>query len=445
MTIPLNRLYDYIERLAQQIYVHPVLIYRFWPHGSKNLKDLVTFRDYPGDNFTSVDLYCHDQEPLCYDHYEDQCKKYPLNRFATVRNMIIGDSSRLHPNLRIGFNGGTHYNNLALLLHSEKNSPEVDNYEKNDFIMVYYWSHAVIARDWFRYAQHLDLKKNNKLKYKFLIYNRAWSGTREYRLKFADMLIESKLHTHCKTTCNAIDSELNLHYTKYEFKNPKWKPMLAIENYFKPTCISSNASADFDIDDYEQSDIEVVLETLFDDKRLHLTEKSLRPIALGQPFLLVATAGSLEYLRSYGFKTYSDIWDESYDQVQDAHERLKKVVQVMESIVHWTPEIADENLARAGAIAEYNKKHFFSNTFSDQITQELETNLISAFKTFDEMNCHSRWIKRWTQHLQSPDLCDFLKNDDDDMTPDLDVARNALIQLSKLDDSKNYDTKILYK
>jgi hypothetical protein len=42
---------------------------------------------------------------------------------------------------------------LITLSHSEKNSQELELYEQNDFIGVYYWSHALIARDWFRYAK----------------------------------------------------------------------------------------------------------------------------------------------------------------------------------------------------------------------------------------------------------------------------------------------------
>ena len=68
-------------------------------------------------------------------------------------------------------------------------------------------------------------------------------------------------------------------------------PEIRLENYYHPTGASSLASADFDIEDYNNTDIEVVLETLFDDTRWHLTEKALRPIACGQPFMFAATQG----------------------------------------------------------------------------------------------------------------------------------------------------------
>ena len=40
MNIPLDRLYHYIANIAQEIYSDRIVIYRFWPHGSKNINDL---------------------------------------------------------------------------------------------------------------------------------------------------------------------------------------------------------------------------------------------------------------------------------------------------------------------------------------------------------------------------------------------------------------------
>ena len=95
---------------------------------------------------------------------------------------------------------------------------------------MYYWSHAIIALDWFRFAEHIKQKK--QVKKTFLIYNRAWGGTREYRLRFADLLITLNLQDYCQTTINPVDPELNIPYTQYQFDNPAWRPRHTLENYF---------------------------------------------------------------------------------------------------------------------------------------------------------------------------------------------------------------------
>ena len=205
----------------------------------------------------------------------------------------------------------------TILCHSEKNSSQVELYEKNGFIGVYYWSHALIARDWFRYAE-IDpgLKKHQTTK-DFLVYNRAWSGTREYRVRFAEMLLDANLEQHCCTNFNPTDQ--GQHWLSHNFLNEKFRPQRQdLDRFFLPTSVDSTASADYVAADYCNSRIEVVLETLFDDNRNHLTEKTLRPIACQQPFIIAATPGSLEYLRSYGFRTFEGIWDESYDDAEDS-------------------------------------------------------------------------------------------------------------------------------
>ena len=81
----------------------------------------------------------------------------------------------------------------------------------------------------------------------------------------------------------------------------------------------------------EQSAVHVVTETVFDGKRNHLTEKTFKPICLRMPFVLLSTAHSLQYLRSYGFKTFSSLWDESYDLLEGKH-RYQAIMQIVRQI-----------------------------------------------------------------------------------------------------------------
>ena len=61
----------------------------------------------------------------------------------------------------------------------------------------------------------------------------------------------------------------------------------------------------------------MVTETVYRGKKNHLTEKTFKPIVMQQPFIIQSCKGSLEYLRRYGFKTFADFWDESYDEADD--------------------------------------------------------------------------------------------------------------------------------
>jgi hypothetical protein len=253
----------------------------------------------------------------------------------------------------------------------------------------------VIAADWFRYAVHDPVLKynTNNFAQDFLIYNRAWSGTREYRLAFAEQLIQAGLIPYCCTSFAPVDSDL--HYSQHKFVNPD----LAITRSDLETVLPQNthdsaASADYNNQDYAQTGMEIVLETLFDDCRWHLTEKALRPIACGKPFMLVATAGSLKYLRSYGFETFDDFIDESYDLEADPVARLTAVIREMTRISALSPSDKIVLWRRLHLIAERNKQRFFSAEWQSSIVQEYVDNTNHAMITMNQ-NCTGKIWKQW--------------------------------------------------
>jgi hypothetical protein len=288
----------------------------------------------------------------------------------------------------------------------------------SELIPIYYWSHAVIARDWFRYAEHANFKKQSQKT--FLIYNRAWTGTREYRLKFTDLLIENNLVDHCKTFFHPIDIDTNTNYLDFSFVNSLWKPKNLLHTFLPGKQVSADASADFDIDDYNSTKIEVVLETLFDDNRLHLTEKILRPIACRQPFILAAAHGSLDYLKEYGFKTFDTVWDESYDKIVNPQKRLQAIIDLMTHIANLSAKDKKNLLIRADKIVSYNQSRFFSHDFFQQVTNELKTNLDQAFCTFKNLPLNQRRINVWTEIYNSKSGCEFLNTNTDITVPTRD-------------------------
>ena len=412
MTVPLDRLYHFIENVAQETHDGSVLIYRFSPDGSKNIQDLNRLYTVCWqDTITRPAVWCHDQEPLNHAYYSANLRRDPYSHWEEITDST-GKSLPAIKNL----NWTKNWYAKNILLHSEKRSQNLELYQtENELIPVYYWSHGLIARDWFRYAQHVQQHK--QVTHMFLVYNRAWSGTREYRLKFAELVVESGLAQSCLMSVNPIEPELNIHYHRHTFSNPAWQTQLHLENYFRISDAHSHYSADFDIEDYESTDIEVVLETLFDDDRLHLTEKSLRPVACGQPFVLAATHGSLEYLRSYGFQTFASVWDESYDNIEDPVERMQAIVKIMIDISNWNDTQRREKINLMYEIAKYNQKHFFSQSFFNLITEELQTNLNIAFEQIKTDPGFEKFIRHWENLLKSQQVNEFLDKNMDSTQP----------------------------
>jgi hypothetical protein len=111
------------------------------------------------------------------------------------------------------------------------------------------------------------------------------------------------------------------------------------------------------IDFYNDSYINIVTETYFFSNVRHITEKTYKPIAFMQPFIIFAAPGTLAYLRSLGFKTFDKFWDESYDDILDHEVRFMTIMELIEKISKWTEVKLVELTHNVKEIVEFNKKH----------------------------------------------------------------------------------------
>lgn len=332
----------------------------------------------------------HDHEPLNFDFYNpgymnQNIESWLTNNMSGMQNYLVNQAVRqrwIDKNLAFIRDGGTVYDR-NILVHSELNSPEVEKYRNLGFADVYWWSHAIIARDWYRYAE-LDPRLEffpKQFELDFNIYNRAWSGTREYRLKFVDMLLDQGLVDRCHLGFSPWDS--GLHYQSHQFSNPQLKPLHDL-SALPANNAHSWDSANYSADDYQQCWFDVVLETVFDDTRLHLTEKILRPIACGKPFILVAPAGSLALLKKYGFKTFGEFIDESYDQEPDPVLRLQMIVNTMKQIAAMSTSQRLQITHLSSQLARLNRQRFFSLEFFTDVMTELSDNIEKAQAMCDQ-------------------------------------------------------------
>jgi len=107
---------------------------------------------------------------------------------------------------------------------------------------------------------------------------------------------------------------------------------------------------------YNQFNIELVCETYTLGTTFFPTEKTARPIMAAKPILVYGPVGFLNELKRMGFKTYSELWDESYDLLQgvDRWLGMKKVIQ---QLILLDKLQQQELLAKANSIAMFNRQH----------------------------------------------------------------------------------------
>ena len=83
------------------------------------------------------------------------------------------------------------------------------------------------------------------------------------------------------------------------------------------------------VDIYKSSYISLVTETFFYEDDYIITEKVYKPIIHYHPFIVLGSPYTLKHMRSIGFKTFGDFWDESYDEEENNDKRFEKVFNLL--------------------------------------------------------------------------------------------------------------------
>lgn len=83
---------------------------------------------------------------------------------------------------------------------------------------------------------------------------------------------------------------------------------------------------------YQESFCAIVLESRTTQPWPNISEKTLNAIDNYRPFILVGTSNTLSMLKSMGFKTFDQWWDESYDDITNNTDRMAKICKTIDYI-----------------------------------------------------------------------------------------------------------------
>ena len=311
------------------------------------------------DDIAETDyVFFHDQEPVDADLYD------PLFRDVIRRNLDISD------------------NPLGHVVVSERGHNVQTLKEKYGWQTHYYFYHGWACLDWFRGYDHTYLIDRAEVRtptQTFISPNRIVGGQRNHRVLFLYHVYKQGLqnnHISAPRTCPAegvdIDSIAQKYTNVYQdickvFEKADLPRLFSGEEVQKMTsCWLGNF--------IEASDslLYVPTETVYFGRRTHLTEKTFKAIALEMPFVLVAPAGSLEYLREYGFKTFDGILDESYDQETNDILRVERVVKLLKGIDQLSVRERQQIHRHMLPMVQHNYHHFYHGGFRDLLWNELQ-------------------------------------------------------------------------
>lgn len=301
--------------------------------------------------------------------------------------------------------------NVDQVLITSEYSQTFDDYStSNNLKQLYYFFHGFAALDWYRgyYALNYNKTVIKPYKYAFISFNRIISNDRSYRIYFISQLISHGILDQGLVSFGVTDTQSDSWQDEVNNSNTKLS-LSAIEHIqqYLPAIpnrliidydnIHGSASANIPRTlpgwwpNNDQPNVDafwhVVTETVFYYNKLHLTEKIFKPIVSKQPFMLLAAPGNLAYLRSYGFKTFDGIIDESYDLIEDSNLRIEAVVDQLAWYCRLSDQEKQDVIRAAEPIIEHNFHHFYGE-FRQIITRELLNNTQTLFKeiNYDDSN-----------------------------------------------------------
>jgi hypothetical protein len=351
----------------------------FWPWIEKNLPGTrLFFCDPPGntspdalfnlgsDSIVETDyVWMHDQEPCWTEEYRS------LFDDVARRNTDLwwDQYNRIKPK---------QFGHVVVSEHGEYVERLCETYGWKSH---YYFYHGWACQDWFRgYDKSFLIPRARERTptRTFMSPNRIVGGKRDHRVLFLYNVFKQGLaHNHISVpqVCQYENVDISVVANKYcntypdisqVFRGATLPRLFAGEESQQMTsCWLGNYA------EAQDSLVYVPTETIYFGRRTHITEKTFKAIALEMPFVLVAPANSLEYMRSYGFKTFDDIFDESYDTETDDILRVEKVSRLLKDLDNQS-ERERQSIHRACLpIVEHNFRHFYMGGLTNILWPEL--------------------------------------------------------------------------
>jgi len=345
----------------------------FWPWLKKNKAGTrLFFCDPPGradpdslfnlgrDDIVETDyVFLHDQEPVHLDLH------YSLFQEVLQRNGDLFASAHEHGHVIV----------------SEQGEFVEKLCKGTEWQSHYYFYHGWACKDWFRgYDKSFLIPRARERAptRTFMSPNRIIAGKRDHRVLFLYNVFKHGLENNwisAPRTCVYENVDISVIASKYNNIYPDIEqvfhtadlPRLFPGEETQPmtSCWLTN------FDESADSLVYVPTETVYFGRRLHITEKTFKAIALEMPFILVAPAHSLRYMRSYGFQTFKGIFDESYDEEEDDILRIEKVIKLLKDLDNLSVKERQDIHRACLPIVEHNFEHFYGTGFEHILWKEL--------------------------------------------------------------------------
>ena len=130
---------------------------------------------------------------------------------------------------------------------------------------------------------------------------------------------------------------------------------IAMPNLPAVGVVNSHFNKQHENDVFEDIFLWVAAETYVPNGYPYFTDKTIKPIIYERPFLTYGNPGTLACLKDYGFQTFEQFWDESYDNEKDDEKKIKMIVDIIQHISSKSLKEINDMLIEMKPILLYNK------------------------------------------------------------------------------------------
>lgn len=213
----------------------------------------------------------------------------------------------------------------------------------NDILFLdhekWFWTNESL---WWQKLNYHNYQPNKQIDKLALMQIRRLDYYRDQLVKKLEPKLDQFLYSHRD---NKLPDDLAEHDPLYQrYFNPKW---------------------------YDSTWMSLTVESSIENRhRPFITEKTCKPLAFCHPFMIVGNPGSIAKLRSWGFATFDNLFDESYDDMLVYQKRLDKILKNLDSV---TPGHYDKETQQR---LEHNRNHYFDNNLVSNGIVDIVTDIL---------------------------------------------------------------------
>ena len=245
------------------------------------------------------------------------------------------------------------------------------HYLKHKHSKILYYPH------FWRFTQAYVERLNSVAPSKKYIFSSLNGIARMHRILLAEHLLNKPYVDQCCLTFNHYGAENRFAscwdqpdhwWYRREFPTEQDQQLLSRAKNFLPyrhNCSEINEYASKNFHPYSilnpayfDTYVNIITETNV--RETFFTEKTFKALASGQFFISINGAGSIEMLKTFGFDTFDDVIDHSYDVIEDPREKIKAISQLLDQLIQLDWPIIWESTKQR---REKNVDIFFSDAY----------------------------------------------------------------------------------